>query len=1065
MDDWQLLQEFVKDHSESAFRGLVARHINLVYSTASRQINDWQLVEEVTQAVFILLARKAAQLRRGTVLSGWLFNTTRFVASRALRSELRRREREQKAFDMQSSLTADDAWKRIAPTLDEALEGLGETDRNAVLLRFFEDRSHAEVGKALGLSEEAARKRTDRALGKLRGFFSSRGFMLSAAAFASTLAALGVRAAPATLLHNTTAAALKFSASAAPSLPALVQHAVHVWRWTRIKWAAAIAGSLALLTTVVVTLAPRKPGTSTAYASPQTSSPGAAIAATVVRGNSPSPTAGPAIVRTNVGGVLHFHVIARDTGEPVAYAKLAVLRVTEDDWNARFDFETDESGFCDIPVTPNVGRLDVGVAAPGWGARSASWRKDKDTFPSEYTLRVERVTNSIGGWLKDESGNPVAGARINIRFAGTGDAAWREAPRERVGFVQAVVPGANSDSSGHWSCSIIPPDNSGFSVEAVAPGFPPKWIYTGSLSEGEILRRLWAGKLISTVPPGLTLSGQVIDAAGRPIAGANIEYPPASKQSLTSDREGKFALTNLTVGYCSFVVRATGFGLEYSRIEVKPGIGLQRIQLKPGALLTVRVVDADGLPVPDATVGLQNLGEQNALQFWTAKTDDNGRIEWDSAPPDEMLELYAIKDGWCYTRQIEVKADAEEHTITMQPVLRVSGRVVDANTGDPISTFKVIPGYGEGDGEAVWLRADSRRGTNGEFTFNFSESRQPWRLAIEAEGYERLVSSEIPPYFRDTLVLQMKPADAAKGIRGVVLLPDGKPAAGAQVAKLTLDYRRPLQDARFRDTGVGLLTNADATGSFSFAPDSRAHSVAAVSPDGFAKLRVTDPSKPVVLRLHAWGRIEGTVAKKERAQPIQWIVLMDEPAMNYEGSVTLDVNTYHATPDSSGRFTFDKVPPGNFNLYIDRKMGTPYSCRTAVTVNEGETTVAQIGGNGCTAIGRFAAANAVADWSKYIMTATLTDTNAPQLPQPPSQADAAALWAVDFWQSKEGLEYYEKDNSYGLEITPDGSFRAEDVKPGVYKLRAFTRDKSIDKAIVIPPDNPEMDLGTIGFSE
>src|SRR5215469_9367875 len=115
MDDWQLLQEFVKDHSESAFRELVARHINLVYSAASRQISDWQLVEEVTQAVFILLARKAHGLRRGIVLSGWLFNTTRFVASRALRSEMRRRQREQKAFDMQTSPTADDSWRQIAP--------------------------------------------------------------------------------------------------------------------------------------------------------------------------------------------------------------------------------------------------------------------------------------------------------------------------------------------------------------------------------------------------------------------------------------------------------------------------------------------------------------------------------------------------------------------------------------------------------------------------------------------------------------------------------------------------------------------------------------------------------------------------------------------------------------------------------------------------------------------------------------------------------------------------------------------------------------------------------------
>ena len=153
MDDWQLLQSYVERDSETAFGTLVHRYVNLVYSVALRRVGNAQLAEEVAQAVFILFARKARGLRPNVILSGWLFRTTRFVASRAARAEQRRQRREQEAFAMQQLTTPDDAWQRISPALDEALEHLGESDRNALLLRFFNDKSHRETAAALGVSD------------------------------------------------------------------------------------------------------------------------------------------------------------------------------------------------------------------------------------------------------------------------------------------------------------------------------------------------------------------------------------------------------------------------------------------------------------------------------------------------------------------------------------------------------------------------------------------------------------------------------------------------------------------------------------------------------------------------------------------------------------------------------------------------------------------------------------------------------------------------------------------------------------------------------------------------
>ena len=168
-DDHELLAQYAqgpRENSEAAFATLADRHVNLVYSTALRSLGNSHAAEEVSQAVFIVLANKAGKLSRRVVLSGWLYQTTRLTAANFLRGEIRRQQREQEAF-MQSTLQepADDlAWRQIAPLLDEALGKLGDRDRNAILLRFFEGKSLAEVGAAAGTSEDAAKMRVNRAL-------------------------------------------------------------------------------------------------------------------------------------------------------------------------------------------------------------------------------------------------------------------------------------------------------------------------------------------------------------------------------------------------------------------------------------------------------------------------------------------------------------------------------------------------------------------------------------------------------------------------------------------------------------------------------------------------------------------------------------------------------------------------------------------------------------------------------------------------------------------------------------------------------------------------------------
>ena len=201
-DDRQLLTRFADDGSEAAFGELVARHVALVYSAALRQTGgDTHLAQDIAQLVFTDLARKARALSENVLLPGWLHRATIFAARQILRGERRRRAREQEALTMNAiqSEAGNNDWNQIRPLLDEALERLNKTDRDALLLRFFEQQSLAEVGARLGSNEDAARKRVNRALEKLRAILAGHGVTATADALSTAISTNAIQAVPAGL--------------------------------------------------------------------------------------------------------------------------------------------------------------------------------------------------------------------------------------------------------------------------------------------------------------------------------------------------------------------------------------------------------------------------------------------------------------------------------------------------------------------------------------------------------------------------------------------------------------------------------------------------------------------------------------------------------------------------------------------------------------------------------------------------------------------------------------------------------------------------------------------------
>lgn len=258
LNDMDLLREFASRNSEQAFAEVVRRHIDLVYSVAWRYTGNFGDAQDVTQAVFIILARKAGSLGAQTVLTGWFYETTRFTAMRLLRDQTRRRVREQEA-SMQSQFsheeTSDDIWRQLAPHLEAAMSHLGERDRILLALRYYQNKTGAEAASLLGMQEEAARKRTNRALEKLRAFFSRRGISSSTAVIASTLSTYAVQPVPDGLAKGVTAVALAKGTTASVSTLTLIKGGFKLMAWFNAKTAVAVGLGIVLVAgtaTVVV---------------------------------------------------------------------------------------------------------------------------------------------------------------------------------------------------------------------------------------------------------------------------------------------------------------------------------------------------------------------------------------------------------------------------------------------------------------------------------------------------------------------------------------------------------------------------------------------------------------------------------------------------------------------------------------------------------------------------------------------------------------------------------------------------------------------------------------------
>ena len=600
MHDSQLLEEYVSRNSETAFQSLVNRYLNLVRSTALRQVRNAPLAEEVAQAVFILLARKAALLRqsKNLVLGGWLYRTTCFVAARAARGEMRRQRREQEAFQMQQLSSADETWRRSRPCSTKASNNSIHPTATPSSCDSF--KANPAVGRRrLGISEDAAKKRVSRSLEKLRAFFIRRGFTISTAVLATALAGQHAEAAPAGLAGAIGARALAHAGSATATLPALVRDSACLAMGDSENhgrhWSGRNGGDC-----------PDRPCLDFLAAA------GRACRGCTRRQTGPKRVVvGEAEdkrhqIRRQRALALSFQAVDAETGMGIAKARIMVVSVKDKNQalarpqqvDPQTNLVTDAEGRCDI-VLPysNPLMLMVGVLAEGYTERCFAAGLDHPV-PDSYVLKVSRGSR-IGGVVQDQSGQPIAGAGIKITFYGTGDSSDREFQSERPGFPSDDVV-VTTDSTGHWTFGSAP-TNGEFRLAVIHAGFPPADFQNDDDARSSPdaatlqLADLRDGKAVLVLKAGLTLRGVVTDEYGYHVAGAKVglgHFFPES-HTMATESDGSFVLAALPPGENFVTITADGFAPQRIEVQMASNTAPLAVQLKPGAILRLRVLDRD----------------------------------------------------------------------------------------------------------------------------------------------------------------------------------------------------------------------------------------------------------------------------------------------------------------------------------------------------------------------------------------------------------------------------------------------------------------------------------------
>ncbi len=704
----------------------------------------------------------------------------------------------------------------------------------------------------------------------------------------------------------------------------------------------------------------------------------------------PEPAARP------MRGTLTLRAIAAVTDQPIEGVSIAV-RSRSVGTNQTRTFATGKDGRATIDYPPDAQfeNVDITARKAGFVPICIRWdnRRHPIEWPASRELRFEPGT-TIGGIVKDQAGQPIAGAKVSVYAPPT------ECEATSNVFSLGEI---DTDARGRWRLDVAPKDLGGVFLAVEHPRY--------RRGGGNISRNLDSVIVLTT---GLTVTGRVLDAAGRPVAKARVLlgrdlFLPDAPTGTTNER-GEFTLENASAGPTTVTVQAEGFAPQIRDVLVEARTAPVVVTLsEPGSTIRGKVVDVEGKPIAGAGVGAGTWRGHRSIQF-RANTDKDGRFEWRSAPRDAVV-FGAFKSGYMSSGHVPLTASDREQVITLHPELVITGRVTDAATGRPLPKFRLVRGQKSGDSdETYWAENEAVEVVGGRYTTRFNQPWDPFFVRVEAPGYQPAVSRS----FRSTEGSQTFDFALRRGggvtVAGVVLLPDGKPAPRTEVVLATQMGGYLMQGGRFDRRGNLPSTTTDAEGRFAFGPPDDKCVLIAAGDAGYATASPEELAKSDKMVLQPWGKIEGELRIGGQPGANQEVEFQPD-AFQRGGRWYLFTYGYTTSTDARGRFTLDRVVPGRGTAWrvipviADRPTNPGRGWPEAVEVKPGETARVQVGGKGRTIVGRVVLdgkPETPVDWTQNV---------------PPEIQDSPLT----------RLAYANLDK--------DGGFRVDDLPPGRYRLQ------------------------------
>jgi hypothetical protein len=722
-----------------------------------------------------------------------------------------------------------------------------------------------------------------------------------------------------------------------------------------------------------------------------------------------------------------------DLGHPLANAQITSRFKSADAGSADQKYTTDNNGLALVPY-PDTGleTLDVSADHEDYSGRKMLWDlKTGDVVPAGYTLKLGSSVN-IGGIIMDEMQNPVAGANISLYRFWTGEDDNPDKKGDHPDFASQTV---TTDAQGQWHATGLPAellDHIGFDVKH--PDFIGTNLTVGASDATE--NQLRAGTMKIILRRGLDVQGLVTDENDHQISGATVwagQKYFRDRQQTKSDEQGQFVFHNISAGDVIFSVEAKGRQPDSKTFTVKPGMPDIVFKLLPGHIIRGIVQDGSNSPVSGVRVILEGDGDIGRTYEFSATTGADGRFEWDGAPADPM-PFYFGKEGYEDKRNYKLSPD-QDNMVTLHPPRQLQGLVLDADTGMAVTNFSIRTGHRQdenSDNLYGVIRNQEFNTPDGTFKMDMNEEDDN-AVAVSSDDYAYQVQTL--PDAQNGIVQATIRLQPGAALRGMVTSPDGTPMPGVTVAAisaqpngagLTLRHGRL---ASWNPQSRVVTTGAD--GRFTVSSPPEGGTVVAAGDFGFANVPLDQVRGSGVVVLQPWGRIEGTL--KIGGQPAAGKDLMMN--MNIP-NIGTDWDSFKATTDDQGAFSFDQVPPGDISI-VRLIQTSPNSWQHSygknVHVDPGQTVQVTIGDDGATINGVARYEMTPADGGSLNIQGNLSS----QTPQPPSFNSPAEAQA--FFKSPEWQALAQQQKNYGFILNGDGSFSVDDVAPGTYSLNITVR--------------------------